>query len=118
VEPNQPRIKLEMGAVCLGLKRPGLEPNLPLSDAEIKDAWSNTVQSSFSSIRGAKLAQGKLAFTLSRKVTAPGLPWIKQVIANQAAAGCISLFRLDVAVTFVQYCLSYLSEAHFNRQLV
>jgi hypothetical protein len=46
----------------------------------------------------------KLTFTFSRKVIAPGLASIKHVILNQAAAGCVSLFRLDVAVTFVIYC--------------
>ena len=51
-----------------------------------------------------EIRTGQLAFTISRKVTAPGLAWIKHVNTNQAAAGCVSLFRLDVAVTFVKYC--------------
>jgi hypothetical protein len=62
-------------------------------------------------------ASGNLTFTLSRKVTAHGLAWIIHVITKQTAACSVSLFRLDVAVTFVQYSLiSYLAEAHFNRE--
>jgi hypothetical protein len=47
---------------------------------------------------------GQVGLYSFQKVADPGLAYIKHVITNQAAAGCVSLLRLDVAVTFVKYC--------------
>jgi hypothetical protein len=41
--PTQPPIQLALGALSMGVKRPGRETdNSPLSSAEVKNAWSYT----------------------------------------------------------------------------
>jgi hypothetical protein len=57
--PAQPPMEWVLGALSLGLKRPGREADYsPPSSAEVKNAWSYTSTPNTSSWRGAYLSTG------------------------------------------------------------